>query len=97
MPTSLHWREALTNDLLRAGLVPVEHRTTQGVKYLMYLLPEHTEEYPYLHDPVCGDCGCSRTTCLGIPASGWDDLAPEEGCQHYRDSGYACRTAPPPP
>lgn len=96
------FRTILAIELVDQGMIPFEKVTTTGTKYLMYLLPEDNEEFPYVHDPVCGDCGCPRVQCLGIPPLGWDDLVPEDGCNHYIETKnqtqyYSCRTAPQQP
>ena len=40
----LHWREALANDMLASGLmIPVEHITTVGVRYLCTSLRGHRD------------------------------------------------------
>ncbi len=80
------FRSVLAEDLLREGLVPTEHVTSAGTKYLMYTTPEDVEILPYQYDPVCGDCGCPRNVCFGTPPFGWDGLVPEEGCTHWDDS-----------
>ena len=96
LPYVTDFRTALAMELPQQGLIPVEHITSNGTVYLRYILPDD-EELPYRHDPVCGDCGCLRTACLGIPDRGWDDLVPEGECLHRvhgkpaQDDSYSCR------
>ena len=90
MPDLPSFRDELAHDLIPQGMTPVEHRTTGGVRYIMYVLADTDPELPYVHDPICGDCGCDRTLCGGPPPFGWDDLVPEGACNHHDDKipGY---------
>ena len=86
MTEFLPFRDRLAIELTVAGFTPVEHQTSDSKRYIMYTLPDRDPELPYVFDPVCGDCGCLRTECLGPPPFGWDDLVDEDACRHWSDS-----------